>query len=269
MVLLRQVVRFVVMLLWLPVIGLISLPFKLGGWNSIRRVCFCSRIWGRGIARIMNIRITVHGDISQFRGGLIVSNHQGYLDIFSHASVFPIRFAPKSDIRSWPLLGWYLGISRPIWVNRTSRQKSSDLLHQFCETMEHHIPLIIYPEGTSTDGKHGILPFKSTPFEAIATTNLPLLPIITVYDDPPDGRSLAWFGKDALVPHIVRVFGYPEIRVNIYVLPVIYPEGRSRKELAAHVHEVMERRYWEIMAERGFLPPEKAQEITPAEASAA
>ena len=132
-------------------------------------------------------------------------------------------------------------------------------MREFCETMDHQIPLIIYPEGTSTDGKHGILPFKSTPFEAIATTNLPILPLITVFDDPPDGGCLAWFGHATLLPHIIRVFGYPKINVHLYILPIVYPEGRSRKELAADVHGLMEKRYWEIMAERGDAPSESSE----------
>ncbi|MDD3118282.1 MAG: lysophospholipid acyltransferase family protein [Victivallales bacterium] len=253
MVLVRRIFRLVLLLCWLPVIGLISLPFKLGGWNSIRRVGFCARIWGRGIAKILHLKIKVFGDPHAFRGGLIVSNHQGYLDIITHAAVFPLRFSPKSDIRSWPFLGWYLGISRPVWVDRSNKQKSKELLEEFIATMEHHIPLIIYPEGTSSDGRSGLLPFKSTPFAAIAETNLPIMPIITVFGPMPDGKTVAWHGTQELLPHAWRIMGYPEIRAEIHIMPLIYSEGRSRKELADYVHDIMERKYYEIMAAEGMM----------------
>ena len=258
MALFRRLYRMCLLVGWFLFMALISLPFKIGGWNSIRRVCFCTRLWGSGIARIVGIRIRVRGDLNNFRGGLIVSNHQSYLDIIIHAAVFPIRFMPKSDIRSWPFLGWYLGISRPIWVNRSSRQESSLLCRQMCDTMEHQIPLIIYPEGTTTHGKSGLLPFKSTPFEAVASTSLPLLPIITVFSDPPDGKSLAWIGDDTLMPHLWRILGYSRIEVEIHPLPVLLPEGRSRKDLANDVHAMMETAYWKIMAGKGLNPPVSA-----------
>lgn len=252
MSLLRRLYRAALLLLWFAFMAIISLPFKIGGWNSIRRVCGCTRLWGRGIAGIMNLKIRLIGDPADFEGGLIVSNHQSYLDIIIHAATFPIRFSPKSDIRSWPFLGWYLGISRPIWVNRSSRQESSALVGEFRTTMEHRIPLVIYPEGTTTDGRHGVLPFKSTPFEAVASTNLPILPIITVFNATPDEKTLAWIGNDTLLPHVWRVLGYSRMEAEVHRLPIVYPDGLSRKKLAEKVHAAMETYYWEIMAKKGL-----------------
>lgn len=249
----RRILRCFLLSIWLVFMGMVSLPFRFGGWGSIRRVCSCTRLWGAGIARLIGMRIRVSGDISSFKGGLIVSNHQGYLDIIAHAAVFPIRFSPKSDIRNWPFMGWYLGISRPVWVDRGSKQKSAGLKREFVETMRHDIPLIIYPEGTSSDGKNGILPFKSTPFAAVADTELPILPVVTVFADPPEGGELAWYGpgSDAtLLPHVFRILGYRRIDVELRILPVVYPEGRGRKELAEYVHGIMEREYRRVMEER-------------------
>ncbi len=253
MILFRRIFRIIALLAWLPVIGLISLPFKIGGWNSIRRVGYCARIWGRGIARIINLKVKVVGDIGKFSGGLIVSNHQGYLDIIAHAVVFPLRFSPKSDIRSWPILGWYLGISRPIWVDRSNKHKSKELLYEFIATMSHHIPLIIYPEGTSTNGQSGLLPFKSTPFAAIAETSLPIQPIVTIFDPMPDGGNVAWYGDQTLLPHLWRILSYARINVEIHLLPLVYPEGRNRKELADMVHGLIGKKYNEIMEAKGLL----------------
>ncbi len=258
MSLIRRWIRFILLVFWLPITGLISLPFRFGGWNNIKRVCYCTRIWGAGIAKILGMKVKVYGRPSEFKGGLIVSNHQGYLDIIAHSASFPIRFSPKEDIRHWPILGAYLGISRPIWVDRSSKQKSIKLMRDFIETMEHKIPLIIYPEGTSTDGFSGLLPFKSTPFAAVSETDLPILPVITCFEPPPDGNSFAWYGKGSdatLFPHLMRVLGYKQINVEIHVMPMIQPEGRDRKELADYVHGVMEKKYWEIMEQKGYSRP--------------
>ena len=242
MVFARRLYRFVTLIIWFIMAGPLAAPFIVGGWKSIKRVSRITRLWGSGITKVLNVKVKVHGDISSFEGGLIVSNHMGYFDIIAHAAVFPIRFTPKKEIFYWPLLGWYFALSRPIWIDRGSKRKSQTTMNAFKETMEHKIPLLVYPEGTSTDGLHGVLPFKSTPFEAAAQGNFPILPILTVYRDP----SVCWFGSMPLVPHVWKVAGYKSIEIDLYALPVVHPEGRSRKEIADIVHEMMEKEYWKI-----------------------
>jgi 1-acyl-sn-glycerol-3-phosphate acyltransferase len=246
MAMLRRIVKLLAICIWLPITGFFSFFAHIGGWGAVRRVSRCSSIWGRGFIRILNINITVVGEPDSFKGGMIVSNHMGYLDILVHAAIFPIRFTPKIDIRNWPGLGWYLGISRPIWIDRSSRQKSIDVLKQFQDTMKHGIPLLVYPEGTSTDGEGGIRTFKSTPFEVIAESDYPILPIITYYRRTEDGQQAAWFGDMTLLPHLWRILGYKSINVEVHILPQIKGEGRPRKDLAEYVHNLMEKEYWNI-----------------------
>ncbi|MCP3968402.1 MAG: 1-acyl-sn-glycerol-3-phosphate acyltransferase [Lentisphaerae bacterium] len=251
-------------ILWLPIIGIVAFFVCLGGWGSIKRISYFSRIWGYVIVKILNVKIKVIGDYSSFKGGLIVSNHMGYLDVVVHASMFPIRFAPNVGIRSWPFLGWYLSISRPIWIDRASRQQSKKLLQDFKDTMDHHIPLIVYPEGTSTSGDDGILPFKSTSFEAVSGNGYPILPLITVYKKAPDGSNLSWHGKLTLLSHVWRILGHKEMHAEVYVMDVIHAEGRDRKDLSKSVHQKMEELYWKLYDKRDNnnsqqkLPEEKA-----------
>jgi len=242
----RRIFRVLEILFWLMFTCFFSFFAHFGGWKAVRRVTRCSSIWGYGFTKILNIKTTVIGNPDSFKGGMIVSNHMGYLDILVHAAIFPIRFTPKADIRKWPLMGWYLGISRPIWVDRGSRHKSAEVYQQILDTMKHGIPLLVYPEGTSTDGEKGIKTFKSTPFEAIAASDYPILPIITHYSSTENGESTAWFGDMTLLPHLWRILGYKSINVEVHILPPVKAEGRSRKELAEYVHELMEKEYWKI-----------------------
>jgi 1-acyl-sn-glycerol-3-phosphate acyltransferase len=246
MLIIRFTFRIILLAIWLPIIGFITFCLQFGHWGGIRRAARCGSWWGIGIAYILGIKIKIHGDKNSFKGGLIISNHVGLLDIPIHATIFPIRFASRGDLRYWPIIGWYLRVSRAIWVDRSSRQKSLHIAEQFKATMEHGIPLLVYPEGTSSSGTAGLLPFKSTPFEAATQGDFPILPILSFFREVDHDRVVAWYGDMSLLPHCLRLIGYRRIEVDIYILPVIHPGGKSRKEVATAAHELMEAEYWKL-----------------------
>ncbi len=261
---LRKLYRVVALYLWGTWHGLYCLPIRYfyEEEHSIRRMALQTISWGRGIVRIMGIRTIVHGDPEEYKktGGLVIANHQSYVDIFLHASVFGLRFTPKKEIRSWPLLGWYTDMTRPIWVDRESKQASAALMEQFRDTLRKKIPLIVYPEGTTSDGRHGLKEFKTTPFETVVGTDIPIQPVISIYHPAEGDMHPAWYGDATFLPHLWAILGNRRSTADVYILPLIYPEGRNRKQLAKAVREAMLKAYCE---HTGWVPPEQ----TPAAAA--
>ncbi len=237
----RKLYRIACLLGWFLFMATGAILRKLGKnpEETIRQASLDTGRWARGILNILNIRLTVHGTMPQTQGVLIVSNHLGYLDIIVHASLMGVRFAPKKEIRSWPFLGWYVGLSCPVWIDRKSPAKSKETLEEFEKTLRIGVPLIVYPEGTSTDGLHGLRPFKSTPFEAAIKDNRPLMPIITVYTVPEGAMNPAWFGDQELLPHVWELLGIRQIKADVYISQPILPEGFDRKILAEKTRDVM------------------------------
>ena len=233
--------------IWFQVAALGALAVFPFGWGGIRRVGRFTRLWGAGLCRILGLQVRVCGEIPATPPrGLVVSNHLSYLDIIVHAGLFPVRFAPKAEIARWPVVGWYLALSRPVWVDRQSRQKSARTMAEFAATLEHGIPLIVYPEGTSTNGKEGLLPFKSTPFEAVKTAgDIPIQPMLIRYLEPLGRPPVCWYGDAALLPHAWQVLGMRRIEVAVRFLPPVQPGGRDRKTLAADLHRLMDEAYRE------------------------
>ncbi|MFH1996890.1 MAG: 1-acyl-sn-glycerol-3-phosphate acyltransferase [Candidatus Omnitrophota bacterium] len=243
MALLRRLCRIAALIVWAAVVAALSAPYRIrGGWKNIKEISRFTRLWSKGIAKIVNLRVTTSGALPR-DPGLLVSNHVSYLDIIAHGSVLPLRYSPKSEIKKWPVLGWYIGLSRPIWTNRRSKQTSKKILRDFVKTVRRGMYLIVYPEGTSTDGTNGILPFKSTSFEASIIGQMPILPVLTRYKKAPGQPAVCWYGDMTLLPHIWRVLGISSIEAELHFLKPIYPEGKTRKELAAFVHSVMAREY--------------------------
>lgn len=251
-----RIIKLLLVILWMITLGgytYVGLIFQKDGKSRRRFSSKCTLLWGRVLGWILGLKITVYGDHNQLeKGGLIVSNHMGYCDIVAHASCFPVRFAPKQQIKSWPFMGMILGLNQPIWINRHSKQGAAIVVEQFRETLEEGINLIVYPEGTSTDGKHGILPFKSTAFEAASGTGLPILPIVTIYEETPDGNTVPWHSDQKLLPHIWQMLGLWSTRVDLHILPAFYPPPEmSRKELANITREKILETYCRVTG----LPP--------------
>ncbi len=239
-----KIYRFSALFAWCVYRSAVSILFtSKPGWEGVTHGARLTSYWAKGIARIINLEIRVHGNPDNVRGGLIVSNHLSYLDIISHSSVFNVRFSPKSTLRSWPLLGRLISMNRPVWVDRTSRQSSKKTLEEFGETMLHGINLLVYPEGTTSDGKHGVLPFKSTSFEAVISANFPVFPILTFYRQKSEEQTVCWFGDMDFLPHVWSVIGLPCIVADIYILDQVVPEKIGRKEFSARINEMMSEKF--------------------------
>ena len=110
--------------------------------------------------------------------------------------------------------------------------------------------LLVFPEGTSSDGKK-VLPFKSSLFSLAELKNsddkITIQPITIAYtsiNGLPAGLSerplFAWFGEMSLVSHILNVLlAGPAGAVIIYHSPKTIGEFNSRKGLSEHCEEVI------------------------------
>ena len=185
---LRKILRLTILPFWFMIIAFLALPGMFAGRKGIRRNGKITRLWGAGVARILNIQIERNGKNPEaFLHGLIVSNHQSYLDILVNSAVFPVRFLPKVEIRYWPVLGWFIALNRPVWVNRKSPLASAKVAEEIEKSVCGGLPILVFPEGTNSDGS-GLLPFKSTAFEAVAHIQRVEKPVIA---NQPEG----WCGN--------------------------------------------------------------------------
>ena len=221
--------RIVILLLWSVFVAILTVPYQLkGGWKGIKKISRLAHLWSKGVAKILNLRVKILGEIPRVSGGLVVSNHLSYLDIITHGSILPLRYSPKAEVAKWPVLGWYIDLSRPIWTSRESKQASKKILRDFVKTMKREMYLIVYPEGTSTDGKNGILPFKSTPFEAAITGDMPILPVLTRYNEAPSESTVCWYGDMTFFSHVWQVLKIPSIEAELHFLQKADPEKNWR-----------------------------------------
>ena len=105
-------------------------------------------------------------------------------------------------------------------------------------------PLVIFPEGTTSDGNR-VLEFKSSSFSSVENQNFTIQPIVIVYSDLngiPINRWLrpmiAWYGDMDLQPHLYKLIRLKSIKAKlIYLEPVNTQNFENRKDLSNHLED--------------------------------
>lgn len=205
----------------------------------------------RACLLIIGLRIQSSGQIIEHRGA-VVANHSSWLDIFVLNARKRIYFVSKSEVASWPGIGWLARITGTLFIARDPKQAKAQL-DLFEERLLAGHRLLFFPEGTSTDGKR-VLPFKTTLFQSFFNSHLrsemQIQPVSLIYTAPAgqDGRFYGWWGDMSFGGHLLHILAESrQGHVSIfYHPPVNVSDFPNRKTLAQHLESVV----------RGALPGE-------------
>lgn len=169
----------------------------------------------RACAKALRISINVHGNLPEC--GLLVANHLGYLDILAIGSIFPCRFVSKSDVRHWPVFGFFARRAGSLFVNRQNRSDIAITTQEMLVALQTTTPVVIFPEGTSSGGFE-VLPFYSSLLEPALATSCEVTPLAITYRLPGGKTSdqMAYHGSMTLVPHLWNVLGLHGMEVHLH-----------------------------------------------------
>jgi 1-acyl-sn-glycerol-3-phosphate acyltransferase len=195
--------------------------------------CESAHRTARDIAGLMDLDLEVGG--SGRPTGLIVCNHLGYLDVIVIASLFPTVFVAKSEVRDWPVFGWFAARMGCVFAERGRPSSAARSLGQIQAALRAGRRVVLFPEGTSSAGDR-TLPFRSSLLEA--AVGVPVTVAAVRYRlDPGDGdpaRDVCYWGDMTFVPHLIRLFGRRRVRASLAWEP-FEAVGLGRKELAAEL----------------------------------
>ena len=189
--------------------------------------------------RLCGIRVKLEGQASALRPLMLVANHSSYLDIFVLGSLMPMSFTPKSEIRSWPVIGFFCVLADCVFIERKAAAMDKAKA-EIQAKLDAGKVITLFPEGTTGDGftvKH----FKSGFLQIAETHDLPLQPMSLAYthvgQTPLNAQNrelIAWIGEATLVKHLLRLlsFEYVQVTANFYPVERIGDHGGDRKALA-------------------------------------
>ena len=223
---------------------LAALPFGRAIPNRI------AVLWSRIGCRVCGLRLWVSGAPSRLDGLVFVANHVSYLDIPVLGGLADGTFVAKNEVSTWPLFGFLARLQRTVFVSRNPR-KANDDIGKLRSRLDRGERLIVFPEGTSSDGRQ-VLPFKTSLFGAVLdrerNTDYWVQPVSITYPRYADGRPLilglqdhyAWYGDMTLFDHLLGVFSRKGALVEVSFHPPVRAAAfDSRKHLAEHCEAIV------------------------------
>ena len=241
-----------------------------------------ARLYWASVCRLLGLQVRVIGTPARRSGRPVVfaSNHSSWLDILALGGVLEGCFIAKEEVGRWPVIRTVARLGRTVFVSRRAANTGRE-----SSTMRNRLDagdnLILFPEGTSSDGSR-VLPFRSV-FFSVAEARMgemppglrPLIqPVSVVYDQLgglPIGRAtrpvFAWYGDMDLASHFWRLAQHSGLRATVLLHAPVDPAAfASRKALSQAV--------WQTVAEgaaalrqnrpvRPALHPAAAEDASP------
>ena len=197
-----------------------------GPLTPLQRAQWLQRSAQRVLASV-GVEVRVHG-VPPARG-LVVSNHLSYLDIAAFAAAMPCAFVSKVEVNRWPVFGLTARLGGTIFIDRGSRSSAEAVAMEIAGRLHRPIPILVFPEGTSTDGSRVLL-FHSRLLEPAAVADFPITAAAIRYAAAggPDEPELCWFGDQAFLPNLWRNLGVPRLCAHVtFGEQRTYPDRRT------------------------------------------
>jgi 1-acyl-sn-glycerol-3-phosphate acyltransferase len=200
---------------------------RLRGSMTMGRRALWVQQSSRGILRSMGIHYQVEGQPPTH--GLAVSNHLSYLDILILSAAMPCFFVAKIEIDGWPFFGHAARIGGTIFLDRSSRKSATSVAGLMSERFKLPIPVVLFPEGTSTDGRH-VLRFHPRLIDPATSARVPVTAAALRYviENGTPERELCWFGNVEFLPHLRKALGMPGFSARVrFGQPRVYHDRRA------------------------------------------
>ena len=212
----------------------VVIALSFGRLSLHQRARIASR-WNHVAARALGVRLRVSGQLGlPDRPVLLVANHVSWLDIPVVSAVRPVRFVSKDDVRAWPVMGWLATRTGTLYLNRGSGRAAHRMAAALAEALRDGQHVVIFPEGTTTDGSH-VLPFKPMLMQAAVDAEACVVPLSLHYLDRHGlpTTAAAFIGEMSFVDTLRNIVAARGLCAEVVLHPPIDSVGLDRNQLAA------------------------------------
>jgi 1-acyl-sn-glycerol-3-phosphate acyltransferase len=217
----------------------VALLFPFYGDRQRRRAI---RRWSARLLSTINVVPRIHGSPRRRRdrSAVLVANHVSWLDIQLIHSVWQVRFVAKSEVRRWPVIGWLSARTGTLFIERGRGRHAARINRDIQAAFERDDAVGVFPEGTTTDGRQ-LHRFHASLLQPAVEEHALVYPVALRYLDR-EGKvnvRASYVGETSLMESIRMILAERKIIAELFFLPAIDAEGKSRRELAAETREAI------------------------------
>jgi len=198
--------------------------------------------WAARMLQVLGIQLELRGVPPVAGPMLLVANHISWLDILVLHAARHCRFVSKADVHHWPVIGTLANGAGTLYIERESRRDAMRVVHHMAESLRAGDILAVFPEGTTSDGRH-LLPFHANLIQAAISVDAPVQPVALSFIDVASGQqsfSPCYIGDDTLVGSVWRTLSGPPIKAVVAFGEPQRCQDRSRREWAADLRSAVE-----------------------------
>jgi 1-acyl-sn-glycerol-3-phosphate acyltransferase len=228
----RRVVRLVRLALHL-VLGLAIAWLRFPRLSEAERHAR-KRRWSRQLLAIVSVSVRETGAPKKLPDRCMLAlNHISWLDIFVINAELPASFMAKSEIRSWPLVGWLCTRAGTLYIERGKRSAVREARRAVSIELERGALIAVCPEGTTTFGRT-LERFHSALFQPAIDAGAVLQPVALRYFDPAGRHTDAagYVGETSLLESVWAIVSTRHMVAELHFLKPIDAAGQTRRALA-------------------------------------
>jgi 1-acyl-sn-glycerol-3-phosphate acyltransferase len=188
-------------------------------------------LWGQQTARLIlacvGIKCRVEG--TPPTQGLVVANHLGIIDVVILCADMPCFFVAKIEVGSLSFFGWAARTCGTIFLDRSSLESAMSVADQMIARFKLQVPVLLFPEGTSTDGVQ-LLPFHPRLIDPATSTGTQITTatIRYVLEGGRPEKELCWWGDEPFGTHMLKILGVAGFTAMVrFGEPRIYNDRRA------------------------------------------
>ncbi len=196
--------------------------------------------WSAELLDILNVKVLLANDdpLHGLHGGLIVTNHISWLDVFVLNAIVPMRFVAKAEVRHWPFIGWLCARAQTLFLERGRARDAARLNVHLVQLLQQGECLAVFPEGTTTDGAQ-VAHFHSSLLQPAIDAGTQVHPTAIRYEDTDGNRSTAaaYINEYSFGASLWTLLHTPQLRVRLLATAPLAAGTFERRELTRRARE--------------------------------
>jgi 1-acyl-sn-glycerol-3-phosphate acyltransferase len=201
------------------------------------------RRWSHELLSILGVSVRETNAAPQLPSRcMLVLNHISWLDIFVVDALFPATFVAKSEIRSWPVVGWLCTLVGTIYIERGKRVAARTARVVIAEELAKGALVAICPEGTTTFGDT-LARFHAALFQPAIDADAAIQPVALRYVDASGARTDAagYVGETSFLESLWTILAAPRMIAEITYASSFAAAGKERRAVAVEAESAIAR----------------------------